>query len=195
MENQKSIILASASPRRKELMQKWGYDFTVVPAQIDEASYGCENIEPAEYAKKLAEAKAMDVASKFPQNLTIGADTIVDLEGEIIGKPENSKHAREITTKLFSCPHKVITALAIIRLCDSTKIIQSDTTVVYPRKMSLQQIESHIQSGNWQGKAGAYGIQETGDEFVEKIEGSFTNVMGMPMEMLERLLKGIGYGK
>ena len=195
MKLKKSLILASASPRRKELMQKWGYDFEVVPAQIDETSYSCENIEPAEYAKKLAEAKAVDVASKFPQNLTIGADTIVDFNGYIIGKPDSPEEARQITVKLFSCPHKVITALAIVRLCDNARIIQSDTTIVYPRKMTPQQIDAHIRSGNWKGKAGAYGIQESGDEFVEKIEGSFTNVMGMPMELLGRVLKGIGYAK
>ena len=186
-----SIVLASASPRRKQLLAEAGYKFTVCPADIDESAIPAEGIEPREYAKRLALAKAKSVAAGFPNRLVIGADTVVDFEGEIIGKPCDAKEAKEITRKLFSRPHKVITAVAIVRLSNGIKMVESDTTTVYPKKMTEKQIARHIEDGSWRGKAGAYAIQEGGDQFVEKIDGSLTNVMGLPMELLERLLAGI----
>jgi septum formation protein len=186
-----SIILASASPRRQQLLTQAGYKFTVVPADIDENAISAKGISSAEYTKRLALAKAEKVAQQFPNSLVIGSDTIVDFEGEIIGKAVDEKHAEEITRKLFSRPHKVITGIAIVRLSDNTRIVESDTTVVYPKKMNDKQIARHIERGNWRDKAGAYAIQETGDEFVEKIDGSLTNVMGFPMELVGRLLETV----
>ncbi len=183
------IILASASPRRKKLLTEAGYKFKVVSSDIDESIFPADGVDCREYAKQLALAKAKNVAQKFPDSLVIGADTVVDFDGEIIGKPADEKHAEEITQKLFSKPHKVITGVAIVRLSDKTEIVESDTTVVHPKKLTEKQIAGHIKGKSWQGKAGAYGIQETGDEFVERIEGSLTNVMGFPMELVERLLK------
>ena len=186
-----SYILASASPRRKELLKKAGYNFKVVLPNIDESAIPAEGIEPREYAKRLALAKAKSVAAGFPDCLVIGADTVVDFEGEIIGKPCDAKEAEEITRKLFSRPHKVITAVAIVRLSNGIKMVESDTTTVYPKKVTDEQIAKHVEGDSWRGKAGAYAIQEGGDQFVEKIDGSLTNVMGLPMELLERLLAGI----
>ena len=170
-------------------MAEAGYKFRVVAADIEELGFLRETIGPCEYAKRLALAKAKNVAAKFPDSLVIGADTVVDFEGQIIGKPSDDKEAEQIIRKLFSRTHKVITAVAIVRINDGVEIVESDTTAVYPKKMSAEQIAEHIKSGNWQDKAGAYAIQENGDEFVEKIEGSLTNVMGLPMELLGRLLK------
>jgi septum formation protein len=191
MQNPPRIILASASPRRKELLTRAGYKFDVTVSDINESDFHPENAEPAEYAKRLALAKANDVASEHPDAIVIGADTIADLDGKIIGKPEDTKHAEQITRFLFSKPHKVITGLAIVRLKDSLQLVESDTTVVYPRKMTEQQIAKHIKSGTWRDKAGAYAIQETGDEFVERIDGSLTNVMGLPVELLKKMLKKV----
>jgi septum formation protein len=182
------IILASASPRRKQLLNDAGYAFTVVKPDIDESAFSTEGITAREYAETLALAKAKSVAPQYPDRLVIGADTVADFAGEIIGKPRDAKDAERITRKLFSAPHKVITGLAIIRICDNTEQVQSDSTTVYPKSMTAGQIEEHIQSGTWRDKAGAYAIQETGDDFVERIEGSLTNVMGLPMEMLTSLL-------
>jgi septum formation protein len=187
-ESQCSFILASASPRRKELLAEAGYEFTVFPPEIDEAAFSAEEVSPREYAERLALAKAKNVAGKFRERLVIGADTVVDFDGEIIGKPSDAKEAEQITRKLFSKPHKVITAVAIVRESDCIELVESDSTTVYPRKMSDEQIAKHIKSKSWQDKAGAYAIQEDGDEFVERIEGSLTNVMGLPMELLGRLL-------
>jgi len=193
------IILASASPRRKQLLAEAGYKFDVVVSQIDESICSTDKITSVEYAKQLALAKANDVADKYPDSIVIGADTVVDFEGQIIGKPRDACHAEEITRMLFSKPHKVITGLALV--CKSGtailavssragspcyKIVEAETTVVYPRKLTDAQIAGHINSGIWQNKAGAYSIRDN-DPFVDHIEGSMTNVMGMPMELLKRL--------
>jgi septum formation protein len=188
--HQLSIILASASPRRKELLADAGYEFKVVVPDIDESAFLPERLEPCQHAKQLALAKAKTVASKYPDSLVIGADTIVDFNGQIIGKPTDADNAEKITRTLFSKPHKVITAVALVRLSDNTEIIESDITKVYPKKMTNEQIIEHIKSESWRDKAGAYAIQENGDEFIEKIEGSLTNVMGLPMELLQQLLQG-----
>ena len=169
-------------------MTKAGYDFEVVVSDVDESSFSKEGFSAAEYAKALALAKAKDVAKDNPEALVIGADTVADFDGEIIGKPKDEKDAEAITKKLFNRPHKVITGVAIVGLSSGIEIVEADTTVVYPKKLSDEQITEHINGGSWEGKAGAYAIQETGDEFVERIEGSITNVMGMPMELLEKLL-------
>ncbi len=183
-----SIILASASPRRKQLLTEAGYEFTVVTPDVDESAFATEGVNVCDYARELALAKAMDVASKHPESLVIGADTVADYQGQIIGKPADAADARRITEKLFGAAHKVITGLAIVRLADGTELIASDTTTVHPRRMTADQISEHVEGGSWQDKAGAYAIQETGDKFVDKIDGSLTNVMGLPMELLEALL-------
>jgi len=158
------FILASASPRRRDLLRKAGYCFEIIPSKVDESAYGTDGITSEEHTKILALAKAKDVAARFPNAVVIGSDTVVDLDGEIIGKPDHSEHAEEITRKLFSKPHKVITGLAMVCIDRSIEIVEADTTIVFPRQLTEAQIADHITNGQWQGKAGAYGIQETGDE-------------------------------
>ena len=182
------FILASASPRRRQLLAEAGYEFTVVHPDIDESSFTTDRIAPCKYAEKLALAKAKSVAQKYPDNLVIGADTIVDCRGEIIGKPADAEEASRIIQKLFAEPHKVITGLAVCRARDGVEIVTSDSTTVFPKQLTQDQIDGHIESGLWKDKSGAYAIKENGDEFIERIEGSLTNVMGLPMELLERIL-------
>jgi len=172
-------------------MSEAGYEFSVVPPDVDESSFKTSDVKPVEHANRLALAKAKSVAQKYPDSIVIGADTIVDFQGRIIGKAADAKEAERITRKLFSAPHKVITGVAIVRLNDGTELVQSDSTTVYPRKMTAEQIAEHIEGGSWRNKAGAYAIKETGDEFIEKIEGSLTNVIGLPTELLESLLAGL----
>jgi septum formation protein len=169
------------------LLAEAGYEFRVVPPEIDESAF--EGIETRKYAEQLALAKAKNVGERFPESLVIGADTVVDFQGEIIGKAVSEKEAEAITRKLFSAPHKVITGVAIVRVADGVEIVESETTTVYPKKLTDKQIAEHIKSKSWRGKAGAYAIQEGGDAFIEKIEGSLTNVMGLPMELLGRMMK------
>lgn len=182
------FILASASPRRKLLLEKVGYRFAVQPSDVDETAFEVDGIDSATLCRQLALAKANAVAARYPDAVVMGSDTVVDLDGEIIGKPDDAAHAEAITRKLFSRPHKVLTGLALVCITKGIEIVEVDTTTVYPKTLTDAQIADHIRKGDWQGKAGAYGIQETGDEFVERIEGSFTNVMGLPMELTQRLL-------
>ena len=186
------FILASASPRRRDLLRKAGYCFEIVPSEVDESAFDTNGITSEEHTKILALAKANDVAARFPNAIVMGADTVVDLDGKIIGKPDNAEHAEQITRKLFSKPHKVITGLALVCVEKNIEIVEADTTIVYPHQLTEAQIADHITNGQWEGKAGAYGIQETGDEFVDRIDGSFTNVMGLPMELTQRLLEQLG---
>jgi septum formation protein len=187
-----SVILASASQRRRELLAEAGYKFTVVPPEIDESAFIFEGVDACEYAERLALAKAKNVAGRFPDCLVIGADTVVDFQGEIIGKPADAKDAERITRKLFSAPHKVITGVAIVRASDGVEIVESETTTVYPKELTDEQIAEHVKSKSWRDKAGAYAIQEGGDAFIERIEGSLTNVMGLPMELLGRMMGRFG---
>lgn len=186
-----SIILTSTSVRRKKLLTEAGYKFTVVAPEVDESKFASEGLNAKEYAGQLALAKAKSVAQRFRDSLVIGADTVVDFDGWIIGKPADENEAEQIIKKLFSRPHKVITAIAILKADEAIEIVRADTTTVYPKKMSAEQIAVHIKGGSWKGKAGAYAIQETGDEFVERIEGSLTNVMGLPMELLESMKNSV----
>jgi septum formation protein len=181
-----SIILASASSRRRELLTEAGYEFRVVPPEIDESVF--EGTDACKYAEQLALAKAKSVASRFPESLIIGADTVVDFQGEIIGKAADVKEAEVILRKLFSGPHKVITGVAIVRAADGVEIVESESTTVFPKALTDNEIAEHIKSGTWRDKAGAYAIQESGDAFIERIEGSLTNVMGLPMELLGRMM-------
>ena len=183
-----SIILASASPRRKQLLAEAGYKFKVAKPNIGESAFPAGDVNPCEYAKRLALAKAKNVAESYPDCVVIGADTVVDFDGQIIGKAADAEDAERITRKLFSQPHKVITGVAIVRQSDGVEIVESDTTVVFPKKMNDEQMAEHIRNESWRDKAGAYAIQESGDEFVERIEGSLTNVMGLPMELLQQML-------
>ena len=185
------FILASASPRRRELLAKAGYNFDIIVSNIDESEISSDGLTPIEYACILAAAKAQDVANKFPDRLIVGSDTIADFNGEIIGKADSAGHAEEITRKLFSQPHKIITAIAMVNKNAGLNIVGHDITTVYPRKMTDKEIAEHIVSETWKDKAGAYAIQEDGDKFIEKIDGSLTNVMGLSMELFENMFKQI----
>jgi septum formation protein len=186
---EKKFILASKSPRRKLLLEQAGFSFVVIPSGVNESKIATAGLDSIEHTKTLALAKAMDVARKYPSRFVFGADTVVDFEGEIIGKPKGPADAERITRMLFSRPHEVITAVTLLNIDRAVEITEAVVTIVYPRKLTEAQIAEHINGGLWKGKAGAYGIQETGDEFVERIEGSFTNVIGLPMELMEKLIK------
>jgi septum formation protein len=186
------LVLASASPRRRELLTAAGYRFEVIPSEVDESQFARSRANPRRHAEELALAKARNVAPQRPDAVVIGADTIVDLHGEIIGKPADAEDAERITRRLFAEPHEVITGLALVRLYDHTEIVRSEVTTVYPRQLTEEQIAAHLAGGTWQGKAGAYAIQESGDELIERIDGSLTNVVGLPLELLQRLLAQLG---
>jgi septum formation protein len=186
-----SFILASKSPRRIQLLRDAGYGFDVLPSGVDESLFDTVDQMPARYAETLAQAKAEDIAQHHPDRLVLGADTIIDYDGQIIGKAKDQAHAETIVKTLFAKPHWVITGMALIWKNKNIEIVTHESTRVIPRRMSQAQIEAHLKSGRWQGKAGAYAIQENGDEFIERLEGSLSNVIGLPMERLSSLLTEI----
>ena len=182
------FILASASPRRRTLLTEAGYSFKVIPSSIDESLYCTKGITPKQHTKTLALAKAENIAKQFPDTIVMGSDTVVDLNGQIIGKPDNADHAEQIIRKLFKKPHKVITALALVCINKKIELIQTDTTIIYPKDLTDRQISDYIKTCQWKSKAGAYGIQDKADEFIDHIEGSFTNAMGLPMTLVNDML-------
>ncbi|MEJ5259363.1 MAG: Maf family protein [Anaerohalosphaeraceae bacterium] len=187
-----SFILASASPRRKLLLQQAGYRFEVIPSQVDESKVDICGLTCEQAAARLALAKAQDVAASYPDCLVLAADTVVDSDGTLIGKPADVAEAEAILRRLFRKPHRVITGIALVRKSRNLEICESCITWVYPKTITEEQLAAYLASGDWQGKAGAYGIQEINDAFVERIDGSFSNVVGLPMERVEPLLRQWG---
>ncbi len=186
-----TLILASQSLRRRQLLEQAGYAFEVIPSQVDESTFDPTGTSPAEYACRLAQAKALDVSQDYPDRWVLGADTLIDFHGEVIGKPVDYADAERITRKIFSAPHRVITGLALVHCTRQVERMGSDVTMIYPRSWDEAQLQAHLASGTWQDKAGAYAIQETGDALIERWEGSLSNVIGLPMEMLAQWLAGI----
>lgn len=186
------LILASASPRRKLLLEQAGYVFEVVPPQVDESHIDVSGLDCRQAAERLALAKAREVAASHPHRPVLAADTVVDADGQLIGKPADAVEAEAILRRLFGKPHKVITAVALVWKSQGIEKVESQITWVYPKMLTEEQIAAYIAGGSWKGKAGAYGIQETNDAFVERIDGSFTNVVGLPMEQVESILKRVG---
>ena len=187
------FILASSSPRRFELLTKAGYAFRVIePDEVE--NEGLRAGESASgQARELALAKAESVANRevfTGDALVLGADTLVALDEKVIGKARDIDHAREILNTLSGTTHQVITGLALLELPSGRKIIEHDVTRVSMIKLKAEQIEEYLRNGPWQGKAGAYAIQED-DAFIEKIEGDFSNVVGLPMKLLERMLSSV----
>jgi septum formation protein len=187
MEPQLRLILASASPRRRELLAQAGIPFEVVAPTIAELDEVVSNLTPPQRAEALAFFKARTVLDRDPERWVLGADTIVASGGQVLGKPRDRQHAKDMLSALAGTRHAVITGLAL--LFPDGRRIASEITYVTMRKLSEQEIESYLDSGLWACKAGAYGIQEIGDRFVEHVEGSFSNVMGLPMELLDRMLR------
>ena len=188
------LILASASPRRRELLHAAGYDFEVHPADIDEDDYP-STILPADLAEHLATLKAAELADRFPGDVILAADTVVAFGDRPIGKPEDAADAVAILTLLSGTTHVVATGVAVLRPADgfrrSTRVLSS----VHMRLLTAAQVDAYVATGQWQGKAGGYGIQDEygdGEEFVVRMTGSRTNIVGLPMEATVDLLAAAG---
>lgn len=181
------IILASKSERRRKLLSEARVPFDVVPPEVDEPQVLPPGLPARSLAEALAYFKAASVVGHSQDMPVLGADTIVSLQGQVLGKPTDAEEARRMLRSLSGTRHAVITGVAL--LCPDGRRIASDVTHVTMRCMSDAEMEQYIESCEWAGKAGAYAIQETADRFVERVEGSFTNVVGLPMELVERLLR------
>jgi septum formation protein len=184
-----SIILASASPRRAELLQQIGLNFSVRPADIDETPARDET--PEQYVERLAREKALAVAGSSPECLVLGSDTSVVLDGTILGKPTDPADARATLARLSGATHQVMTAVALATegQCESVLVI----TEVCFRQLSTAEIEAYVASGEPMDKAGSYGIQGLGGIFVSELRGSYSAVVGLPLQETAALLAGAGY--
>ncbi|NMC63723.1 MAG: septum formation inhibitor Maf [SAR324 cluster bacterium] len=180
------IILASASPRRKELLLSTGLPFEIEISKHDESSKYGE--EPKSYARRIAKEKAECIAKNNQQAWVIGADTIVVLNGKVYGKPENHQEAIQMLETLQGKTHQVIGAFAVLRKDKGIARVESHSTDVTMRPLSKQEIESYVASGEPMDKAGAYAIQGAGASFIEEIRGSCTNVVGLNLSALLRVL-------
>ena len=183
------LILASASPRRAKLLSDAGYRFEIEPANIDEENLVTST--PSELAQRLAVQKAEAVAERFPDDVVLAADTIVCLGEQVMGKPANANEAREMLALLSGTTQVVITGVCVIHKSTSFTQAARSLSAVRMDVLSTEQIERYIISGDWEGKAGGYGIQDN-DPFVKRVSGSHTNVVGLPMELTRKMLARAG---
>ena len=183
------LVLASASPRRSALLSQIGLTFEVRPSDIVEPLYNIHPNNPAsEVTQKLALLKAEAVAQHFDDALIIGADTLVSLDGELLGKPTDDADAFKMLTHLSGTCHEVVTGVALIDARTQREAVWSETTRVYFRELHRTEIAAYIASGETSDKAGAYGIQGRAAAFVRRIEGCYFNVVGLPLaSLVERL--------
>jgi septum formation protein len=183
-----SFILASLSPRREELLRSVGLKFKIIPAYVNEEYLDGES--PREHVRRLSHNKAMAIAQKNPDAWVLGADTIVVIDGLILGKPKNKKQAREMLTRLSDREHNVFTGFTLAQGTTKvykTKVIQS---AVLFKKISPEEMEWYINCDEPYDKAGGYAVQGKGAYFIKSIRGSYTNVIGLPLcEVLEELKK------
>lgn len=175
----KPIILASASPRRAEILKKIGLDFAVRPSDVDENN--AATLPPAEYAIEVAKRKARAVAAAVATGLVIGADTIVVLGNEILGKPASEQNAGEMLQRLSGKTHRVFTGFALIDRPSNREAAGLEMTEVTFRALEETEIAAYVRSGEAMDKAGAYGIQDASAVFAERINGCFYNVVGFPL--------------
>jgi septum formation protein len=186
----KPLILASKSPRRKKLLKQLGFEFAVVPSDVDENNLSTE-ISPPEYAKELAYSKAKDIAEKTKEPaIIIGSDTIVVLDDKILNKPENSEDAARMLRTLSGRTHIVYTGISLVESVSLRNHTDVQRTEVTFRALTDDEISAYVVSGSPLDKAGAYGIQDDfGAVFVSHINGCYYNIVGLPLEMLYNSLK------
>ena len=196
------LILASASPRRQELLREAGYHFIVDPADIEESFPA--GMLPSDVAKHLAEQKCKVIAERYSDAVVLAADTVVAFGDMVIGKPEDAAHARRMLQLLAGTTHLVITGVAVKHIDANFERLTRVMSAVRMRLLSAREIDRYVESGDWQGKAGGYGIQDADlfpsdvpheqAPFVTRQAGSKTNIVGLPMEVTKQLLSEAGIG-
>ena len=188
------LILASSSPRRRELLTRAGIAFEVQAAEINEGLRHGES--PKEYAQRLAHEKARTVAALRPKDFILGADTIVLVDDEILGKPRDEGDATRMLRLLSGRAHEVLTAVCLISPAGGTRKsaedVRAETTRVYMHELSDAEIAAYIASGEPMDKAGAYAIQGLASRWIFKIEGDYSNVVGLPVALVFRMLRAAG---
>jgi len=190
MPEERKIILASASPRRKEILGKTGLKFSVDAGDYKEDMDLA--LKPRQLARFLSSEKARAVAVKYASALVIAADTFIVFQGSLLGKPHTREEARRMLSLLNGRQHSVLTGFTVIDTLTGKKLSRSVETKVFFKKMTGQEIESYVKTGEPLDKAGAYAIQGLGAVLVKKIEGDYFNVMGLPLSSLIGVLRKFG---
>lgn len=191
MTNKKELVLASSSPRRREIFKLIGFDFTTVDINVDETI--SPGIHPENAALEIAKKKARAAFEIKKDTIIISADTIVILsDGTVLGKPQDSRDAARMLSKMQGASHTVITAVALLNGPEDKIVAAYDKALVIFLPMNSSEIDWYISTGEPMDKAGAYGLQEKGMLFVQKIEGSPSAVIGMPVHLLFQLFKKAG---
>lgn len=184
------IILASASPRRQLLMRQLGLPFRTIPSRVAEDLPA--GLAPATRVERLAELKARDVAACIPEGLVIGADTVVVLDGRVLGKPADAAEAEHMLMLLQGRQHEVFTGVALVAAGANRVLVTHERTLVAFKPLDLAQIRRYVASGEPLDKAGAYAIQGRAAAFVAGIQGCYFNVVGLPLARLADLLQEFG---
>jgi len=186
MENR--LILASRSPRRYELMKQVGLDFDVIPSEVEENFI--EGESPKEHVIRLAVTKALDVGNRYPNDWVIGADTVVYVDGIILGKPGNREEAMEMLRLISGKEHRVLTGISVRHSNNGKSDSEAVETAVRVKTLSQVEMEWYVRTGEPFDKAGGYGIQGIGSFMIESINGSYTNVVGLPVcELIQMLIR------
>ncbi len=187
-----NLLLASNSPRRTELLRNAGFHFEVIPSGVDEGVPNPGEL-PEEYARRLARAKALHVAATSPSgSLVLGADTVVTINGLILGKPSGPLDATRMLRLLSGQTHEVITAICLVRAPDRIEALDHEATFVTFCELNEEEIRAYVDSHEPLDKAGAYAIQGLASKFVTHISGCYFNVVGLPISLLYEILKTLG---
>ncbi len=184
------LILASKSPRRYDLLKQMGLNFEVIPSKIEEDFAQGES--PREHVVRLAEAKAIEVGNRYPDCCVIGADTIVYIDGQILGKPGNREEAMEMLRLISGKEHRVLTGISVRHSNKGKGECEAVETAVRVKSLSPVEMDWYIGTGEPFDKAGGYGIQGIGSFMIESINGSYTNVVGLPLCELMQMLVRLG---
>ena len=189
MKFNRRVVLASSSPRRREILEKLGIMFDVIPSNADESDVAGSADETV---MVLAKRKAESVADKLNNSLVIGCDTLVALENDVFGKPENTAQAEEMLSRLSGNTHRVLSGLCLIDTATGETRVSRDETFVSFRTLSPEEIRAYVLSGEPMDKAGAYAIQGGAGRFVSEVNGSYDNIVGFPSELFLREVRQMG---
>ena len=184
------LILASSSPRRKDLLSLLGIPFEIIPPTSNEERL--DNESPVDHVRRLAFDKARSVASRYPESLVIGSDTVIEIDSQILGKPDNIEQAEDMLTRLRGRCHQVHTGLALICQATSMEEKRVESVKVWIKHFSDIELRKYLQTQDSLGKAGAYSIQGAGAHLIEKIEGDYPTVVGLPLWHTAKQLEQVG---
>jgi septum formation protein len=191
-ENSRCLVLASASPRRRELLASLGFRLSVDPSTIPEPERN-PGEHAASYVRRAARIKAREVAERHPKGLIIGADTIVVARGRILGKPVSTEEARQMLESLGGRWHEVYTGICLIDKAAGRSASACSCSRVHMRRLARQEIDWYLSTGEQRDKAGAYGIQGYASLFIDRIEGCYFNIVGFPIYTFAQLCRRLGW--